>query len=109
MQVIKMVAKCTSYHVIAVACPDDVTEDDLRLNFRKFDSDLYNGHEDDCKIWDFDYTEDIEEDLETLEDCEEAADSWQGLADYTVEYEKYVQPKDYYPHSKRLVSQEVKQ
>ena len=29
MQVIKMVAKCTSYHVIAVACPDDVTEDDL--------------------------------------------------------------------------------
>ena len=26
MRVIKMVAKCTSYHVIAVACPDDVTE-----------------------------------------------------------------------------------
>ena len=71
--------------------------------------DLFNGHEDDCKIWDFDYTEDIEEDLETLEDCEEAADSWQGLADYTVEYQKYVQPQDYYPHSKRLVSQEVKQ
>ena len=109
MRVIKMVAKCTSYHVIAVACPDDVTEDDLRLNFRKFDSDLYNGHESDCIDWRFDYSEYVAEDLETFEDCEKAADDWQGLADYTVKYEKYVEPQDFYPDSKRLVSQEVKQ
>ena len=109
MQVIKMVAKCTSYHVIAVACPDDVTEDDLRLNFRKFDGDLFNGHEDDCKDWRFDYTEYVAEDLETINECEKAADDYQGLADNTVKYEDYVQPQDLYPHSKQLVSKEVKQ
>ena len=48
------------------------------------------------------------EDLETINECEKAADDHQGLADNTVKYEDYVQPQDLYPHSKRLVSKEVK-
>ena len=53
-----------SYYWMKVKTPDNITEENVRSNFRKFDSECFDP--DDVGTWDLDSVEEIDEDKSRL-------------------------------------------
>ncbi len=55
----KLTVSSMSMHYLYIKTPDDINEDDIHRNFRKFDGIFFNN--DDVGDWEYSSTEEIDE------------------------------------------------
>ena len=59
----KLTVSSMSMHYLYIKTPDDINEDDIHMNFRKFDGGIFNS--DDVGDWEYSSTEEVDkEDFE---------------------------------------------
>ena len=56
----KLTVSSMSMHYLYIKTPDDINEDDIHMNFRKFDSECFDPN--DVGTWDLDSVTEIDED-----------------------------------------------
>ena len=55
----KLTVSSMSMHYLYIKTPDDINEEDIHMNFRKFDGGIFNS--DDVGDWEYSSTEEIDE------------------------------------------------
>ena len=55
----KLTVSSITKHYLYIKTPDDINEDDIHMNFRKFDGGIFNS--DDVGDWEYSSTEEIDE------------------------------------------------
>ena len=55
----KLTVSSMTMHSLYIKTPDDINEDDIHLNFRKFDGGIFDN--DDIGDWEYSSTEEIDE------------------------------------------------
>ena len=55
----KLTVSSMSMHYLYIKTPDDINEDDIHMNFRKFDGGIFNS--DDVGDWEYSNAEEIDE------------------------------------------------
>tara|TARA_B000000557_G_scaffold206201_1_gene171788 strand:+ start:310 stop:543 length:234 start_codon:yes stop_codon:yes gene_type:complete len=55
----KLTVSSMSMHYLYIKTPDDINEDDIHMNFRKFDGGIFNS--DDVGDWEYSSAEEVDE------------------------------------------------